>query len=133
MEETAKKSSHDSIMEFMDKYIQVNKKTGAIKTCQKPSYKGKYLNDVYHTYSDAKKHAYMICYDTLVVLTKEYCVESYGITSSNVWSFTFAAVFGACDIKYVIWFSSDRSNISYYGDKYNSCGMNIKIYLLEEK
>lgn len=133
MEETAKKFPYDSIMEFIDKHIQLNMKTGAIKSCQKPYYKGKYLNDVYHTYSDAKKQAYMNCYDTLVFLSEKYFIESYGITSSSIWSFTFAAVFGTCDTKYVIWFSSDRNNISYYGNKYNSCGMNIKIYLLEEK
>ena len=86
MEETAKKSSHDSIMEFMDKYIQVNKKTGSIKTCEKPTYRGKYLDDLYSSYSTAKKQAYQNCIDTLDFLSADYAIESYGITSKNGWS-----------------------------------------------
>ena len=130
MNETAKKSSHDLIMEFMDEHLQVYKRTGEIKTCGKPQYRGRYLDDVYSSYSSAKKQAYQNCMDTLYFLSDDYAIESYGITSKTGWSFTFAAVFGACDIKYVIWFSSDRNNYSYWGE--NSCGMNIKIYLLEE-
>lgn len=133
MKRTAEKTKHELIMDFMDEHLQVYKRTGEIKTCGKPQYRGKYLDDVYTTYSSAKKQAYQNCIDTLDFLSYDYAIESYGITSKNGFSFTFAAVFGACDIKYAIWFSSDRSNISYYGDKYNSCGMNIKIYLLEEK
>jgi hypothetical protein len=133
MEKTMTKPSHDLVKKLMERHVQVNKRTGEIKTCGKPQYRGKYLDDVYSSYSSAKKHAYQICMNTLYALADYYEIESYGITSNNTFSFTFAAVFGTCDIKYVIWFSSDRCNISYWGDKYNSCGMNIKIYLLEEK
>jgi len=115
---------------ILDDTLQIYKRTGEIKTAKKPYYKGKELSDVYKRYSEAKKHAYQNCMNFLSSIGWEF-VTSYGITSSNCFSFNFCATV-ELENRYVILFSSSRDNISYYGDKYNSCFMTIKTYLLED-
>ncbi len=110
-------------------YLQVYKRTGEIKKAYKPMYRGKELSDVYGRYSDAKKQAYQNCINFLDAIGWEF-ITSYGITSASCFSFSFAATF-ELENQYVVFFSSDRNNISYYGSDYNSCGMNIKVYLME--
>lgn len=117
-------------MEIVDSYLQVYKRTGEIKKSYRPHYRGKELSSVYGRYSDAKKQAYKNCMEFLDSIGWEF-VTSYGITSATCYQFTFAAVV-ELEEKFVIWFSSSRDNISYYGDKYNTCSMNIKAYILEE-
>lgn len=115
---------------LLDDYLQVYKRTGEIKKAIKPYYRGKQLSDVYGRYSNNKEIAYKNCEKILENIGWEF-VTSRGITSANCFSFSYAATI-ELENKYVIFFSSTRDNRSYMGDKYNSCCMNIKAYLLEE-
>lgn len=85
--------------EKLNRLLQVNKRTGEIKTCEKPQYRGHNLWDVYGRYSCEKGRAYY-CKDLLYEIA-DY-VFSYGITSYNAFKFTFAGVFQTGNIKYVL-------------------------------
>lgn len=115
---------------YLAYHMQVNKRTGEVKKSRKPYYKGKQLSDVYGRYSSNKEIALKNCEKILENIGWEF-ITSRGITSSNVYSFTYAATI-ELENKYVIYFTSTKNNRSDFGDKYNSCCMNIKAYLLEE-
>lgn len=95
--------------EKLNRLLQVNKRTGEIKTCEKPQYRGHHLWDVYGRYSCEKAHAYDYCKDLLYELADH--VLSYGITSNNVFKFTFAGVFQTGKIKYVLICTADYDRV----------------------
>lgn len=101
--------------EKLNRLLQVNKRTGEIKTCGEPNYRGYHLSDVYGRYSYQKAHAYDYCVDLLYEIA-DYVLD-YGITSNNVFKFTFAGVFQTGQIKYVLICTADYD----------------RVYILEEK
>lgn len=101
--------------EKLNRLLQVNKSTGEIKTCEKPNYKATNLWDVYGRYSCKKARAYDYCKDLLYEIADD--AFSYGITSYNVFKFTFAGVFQTGQIKFVLICTADYD----------------RVYILEEK
>lgn len=101
--------------EKLNTLLQVNKRTGEIKTCKAPIYKGHYLSTVYGSFSQAKYNAYEYCGNLLYEIADH--VLSFGITSSNCFKFTFAGVFQTGQIKYVLICTADYD----------------RVYILEEK
>ena len=74
--------------------VQVNKRTGAIKSCAYPSFRAHTLDGCYNSYSTQKAHAYNYCMGVMVDLRVQGCeILDYGITSYNTFQFTFAVVF----------------------------------------
>lgn len=97
-------------MRTLEQLIKTNKRTGEIKTCGYPRYKGINLSDVYGTYSYAKAQGLQYCLDLLHSFNPDD-ILSYGITSANTFQFTFAAVFkkdGAC---YVLWCTKAKDEV----------------------
>ena len=95
--------------EKLNTLLQINKRTGEIKTCEKPTYKGYHLCDVYGTYSREKSRAYFYCVELLREIA-DY-VFGYGITSYNPFKFTFAGVFQTGQIKYVLICTADYDRV----------------------
>lgn len=74
--------------------LQVNKRTGEIKTCSYPDFRARTLDGCYDSYSTHKAHAYNYCMGVMVDLRVRGCeILDYGITSYNTFQFTFAVVF----------------------------------------
>lgn len=88
-----------SKQEILETLLQVNRKTGEVKTCKAPNFRGRNLESVYGSFSYAKARAYQYCTELLRDISDE--VISYGITSNNTFHFTFSAVFITDGIKYV--------------------------------
>lgn len=74
--------------------LQENKRTGEIKTCAYPAFRGYSLDACYNSYSNKKAHAYNYCMGVMVDLRVQGCkIFDYGITSYSTFQFTFAVVF----------------------------------------
>ena len=89
-------------MHRVDDGLQVNKRTGEIKTCPHPDYQGSALYEVYGSYSNNKASAMYYCYGVMQDLESQGAkILSYGITSHNTFQFTFAIVFKFQGLVYV--------------------------------
>ena len=97
-------------MRTLEQLLKTNKRTGEIKTCGYPHYKGINLSDVYGTYSSAKAQGLQYCLDLLHSFKPDY-IQSYGITSANTFQFTFEAVFEKDGVYYVLWCTKSKDEV----------------------
>ena len=97
-------------MRTLEQLLKTNKRTGEIKTCAYPHYRGVNLSDVYGTYSNAKARGLQYCIDLLHSFNPDE-ILSYGITSANTFQFTFAAVFKKADVYYVLWCTKSKDEV----------------------
>ena len=97
-------------MKTLEQLLKTNKRTGEIKTCGYPYYRGVNLCDVYGRYSAAKAQGMQYCLDLLHSF-KPDDVISYGITSANTFRFTFASVFVKGGVHYVLWCTADKDEV----------------------
>ena len=96
--------------EILNSLLQINKRTGEIKTVGLPTYRGQFLYNVYGSYSVRKESAYRYCLDLLNSISES--VISFGITSANCFKFTFKAVFVTGGITYVLTCTSDYDKVN---------------------
>ena len=97
-------------MRTLEQLLKTNKRTGEIKTCGYPHYRGVNLSDVYGTYSHAKAQGLQYCLDLLHSF-KPDDILSYGITSFNTFQFTFASVFKKGEFYYVLWCTKAKDEV----------------------
>ena len=97
-------------MRKLEELLKTNKRTGEIKTCGYPRYRGVNLSDVYGRYSYAKAQGLQYCIDLLHSFKPDE-ILSYGITSANTFQFTFVAVFKKDGVYYVLWCTKSKDEV----------------------
>ena len=97
-------------MRKLEELLKVNKRTGEIKTCSYPQYRGINLRDVYGKWSNGKENAMQYCIDLLHSFDPDKII-SYGITSANTFRFTFAGVFVKDGVYYVLWCTATKDEV----------------------